>query len=96
MCSYYEGRKNCTFHDVPHLIINLRNTFEKWGFIQNSEDFTWDYITLWYELDNINNTHLAYKLTDNNFDLKGRRRISVKTGLATQVVSHSVGSGVHF
>ena len=37
---------------------------------------------------------MAYKLTDSHFDLRGKRRLSVR--LATQVLSHSVGSGVHF
>ena len=89
---YHKDRKICTFHDTPHLIKNIRNAFEKRGFLQNSVEITWDYITYFYEFEKKTSTLMGTKLTDNHFDLKGRRKLSVK--LATQVLSHTVGSGI--
>jgi hypothetical protein len=80
------------FYDTPHLIKNIRNNLRKSGFIVDSQPVLWKFIQQFYEIDSSHPIRLAPKLSSKHINLPPFKAMSVK--LATQVLSHSLGSGI--
>ena len=89
MCGQHEV---FVMYDPPHLIKNVRNNLKKHGFIVDDHHVDWRYICEFHEQDASKPTRLAPKLTRKHLDLPPFGPLRVK--LATQVLSHSVATGM--
>ena len=89
MCGQHEV---FVMYDPPHLIKNVRNNPKKHGFIVEDHHVDWRYICEFHEQDASKPTKLAHKLTRKHLDLPPFTPLRVK--LATQVLSHSVATGM--
>lgn len=79
-------------YDPPHLIKNIRNNLKKHGFVVDGKDIAWKYIQEFHDKDSSKPTRLAPRLTSRHLNLPPFSTLRVK--LATQVLSHSVASGM--
>ena len=79
-------------YDPPHLVKNVRNNLRKHGFIVDGKAVSWDYIKSFWEADSKLPIRMAPRLTFRHINLPPFAPLRVK--LATQVLSHSVASGI--
>lgn len=78
--------------DPPHLIKNVRNNLCKHDFINGDEKYSWVDIRKFLDFDKIQHIRMAPKLSDKHLNLPAFSTMKVK--LATQVLSHSVATGI--
>ena len=90
----YHEKKYFVLCDPPHLIKNIRNNLKNQGFILYDVPVSWDHVVEFYHLDCKNSLRLAPKLTHKHINLPPFAKLKVK--YATQVLSHTVASGISF
>ena len=88
----HQEKKFFVLYDPPHLIKNVRNNLKKNGFQVGDQDVGWNFIRELYDKDSQTPTRLAPQLTDRHLNLPTLSGLRVK--LATQVISHSVATGM--
>jgi hypothetical protein len=81
-------------YDIPHLIKNLRNNLLNYDIISATGEpvASFAVIRRLYDLEKMSSLRLCPKLTDGHVNLKPFKKM--KVSLATQVLSHSVGSAI--
>ena len=87
-----EGSKIFVFFYPPHLIKNTRNNFMKHGYLWNGTEILWRHVQNLYKFDSRNPVKMAPKLTHKHIYLPAFTAMRVK--YATQVMSHTVASGI--
>ena len=85
-------QKIFVMYDPPHLIKSVRNNLKNNGFEVSGKDVGWTCIQEFYDKDSSKQTRLAPKLRQKHLDLPPFSRLRVR--LATQVLSHSVATGM--
>ena len=90
----HDGTKIFIMYDPPHLIKNVRNNFKKHGFTIDKDLISWKHVEEFFHADSSKPIRLAPRLTKTHLDLPPFTPMRVK--LATQVLSHSVASGMAF
>jgi hypothetical protein len=92
--SFKSGGGNTVYvmHDPPHLIKNVRNNLLTCDFIVDGKTVSFKHIENLYELESKNVLRFVPKLTKGHIQLTNFKKMNVK--LATQVLSHSVASGL--
>lgn len=88
----YNGQKIVFFYDSPHLMKNIRNNLNKGDFQCQNDVMSWKFIEDFYKIDSSLPIRLAPKLSEKHVNPPPFKTMSVK--LATQVLSHSVASGI--
>ena len=88
----HQEKKVFVLYDPPHLIKNVRNNLKKNGFQVGDQDVGWNFIREFYDKDSQTPTRLAPQLTDRHLNLPPFSGLRVK--LTTQVISHSVATGM--
>ena len=91
---YFEldNEKVYVMYDPSHLVKNVRNNFKKHGFALDGKDILWIHVRDFYNADSSKPITMAPKLKKTHLDLPPFSPLRVK--LATQVLSHSVASGM--
>ena len=79
-------------YDPPHLVKNIRNNLKRHGFTVDGKKVQWNFIQQFYDADRSKPTRLAPRLTRRHLELPPFSTLRVK--LATQVLSHSVATGM--
>lgn len=91
---FYVGNKKIVYiFDTPHLIKATRNNLLKNYFLYNGKKTSWTYIKQFYDNDKTLPNRCAPKLTDSHINPNNFQKMKVK--LATQVLSHTVASGMN-
>jgi hypothetical protein len=88
------SEKIFVMYDPPHLVKNVRNNFKKHGFTIDGKHILWRHLREFYNADSSKQIHMAPKLTKTHIDLPMFSTLRVR--FATQVLSHSVASGIAF
>lgn len=88
----FGNHKVFVLYDPPHLVKNIRNNLKKNGFLVDGESVAWQHVQDFYEKDSSKPIRLAPRLTHRHLTLPPFSPLRVK--LATQVLSHSVASGM--
>lgn len=88
----HNDSKIFTMYDPPHLVKNVRNNFKKHGFTIDGNDILWQHLRDFYNADSSKAIRMAPKLKKTHVDLPPFSPLRVR--LATQVLSHSVASGM--
>lgn len=88
----HNDREVFVYWDTPHLIKNIRNNLKANGFTVDGHQISWDHIRAFYEQDCKLERRIAPKLTQKHLDVPGFSAMRVR--LATQVLSHSVATGL--
>jgi hypothetical protein len=86
------GRTVYVLHDPPHLIKNVRNNLLTYDFVIDNKTISFKHIEQLYDVDCKNVLRFVPKLTKGHIELNNFKKMNVK--LATQVLSHSVASGI--
>ena len=86
--------KNKVFviYDPPHLMKNIRNNLKRHGFSVNGHSVKWDHIVEFHARDSSKPVRLAPKVTLKHVKLPPFSNLRVC--LATQILSHSVATGI--
>ena len=87
-----DDQKVFVMYDPPYLIKNVRNNFKKHGFVIDGHDILWDHVKMFFDQDSPMPIRLAPKLKKKHIDLPPFSPLRVR--LATQVLSHSVATGM--
>ena len=88
----HEGKKVFAMYDPPHLIKSVRNNFKNHGFVIDGKDILWQHVKEFYDADSSKPIKMAPKLRKKHIHLPPFSPLRVR--LATQVLSHSVASGM--
>jgi len=89
---FYEGKKIYLLYDPPHLIKNVRNNLKKQGFNMADKTISWQYIEDFFNMDSRLPIRMAPRLTAKHIQLPPFASLRVR--YATQVLSHTVASGI--
>jgi hypothetical protein len=89
---YHDTTKVFVMYDPPHLLKNIRNNFKKHGYTIHDNDIMWTHLKEFYEKDCSKPIRMAPRLTRRHIELPPFAALRVS--LATQVLSHSVASGM--
>ena len=81
----------CMF-DPPHLLKSVRNNLKQHIFVVDGHEVNWNYIVEFYNHDSKLPLRMAPKLTSKHIELPPFTKMRVC--LASQVMSHSVASGI--
>ena len=79
-------------NDPPHLIKNVRNNLLRYDFLIDDAVVSFEHIATLFELEQANVLRFVPKLTKGHIEMNNFKKMNVK--LATQVLSHSVASGI--
>ena len=89
---FHENTKIFAMYDPPHLIKNIRNNLHKHGLELDGKKLLWSHIKEFYNADTAYPVRIAPKLKKKHVYLPPFTALSVC--LATQVLSHTVASGM--
>ena len=89
---YHNDAKVFVMYDPPHLLKNVRNNFKKHGYTIDGNDILWTHLIDFHEKDSSKPIRMAPRLTRRHIELPPFAPLRV--GLAAQVLSHSVASGM--